>query len=81
MQTVGSFVASVPIDQQLTLYKLLGAQLNSPLWDQSKRTPNLEHVDIAQLLKFSSQEMYNETDQRLKAFIEEAVKTSKTSWG
>ena len=78
MQTVGSFVASVPIDQQLTLYKLLGAQLNSPLWDQSKRTPNLEHVDIAQLLKFSSQEMYNETDQRLKAFIEEAVKTSKT---
>ena len=78
MQTVGSFVASVPIDQQLPMYKLLGAQLNTPLWDQSKRSPNLEHVDIAQLLTFSSQDMYNEADQRLKVFIEEAVKTSKT---
>ena len=78
IQTFGSFVENIPTEQQVTLYKMLGEQLNTPLKEQSKETPNLEHVDISDLLKSSSQDMYDQADPRLRVFIEEAVKTSKT---
>ena len=78
LQTFGSFVANLPIEQQITLYKMLGEQLNTPLKEQSKETPNLEQVDISELLKSTSQDMYDKADPRLQVFIEEAVKTSKT---
>ena len=50
LKTFGSFFSELPIDQQLILYKVLGEQLNLPLQEQSDKTPNLENVDLSQLL-------------------------------
>ena len=78
LKTFGSFFSELPIDQQLILYKVLGEQLNLPLQEQSDKTPNLENVDLSQLLNSSGKEVYDATDPRLKAFIDEAIKTTKT---
>ena len=78
LQTFGSFLFSLPKDQQLVLYKMLGNQLNKSLKEQSEDTPKLENVDLAQLLKSSGSDLYDQADPRLKAFIEEAVKTDYT---
>ena len=78
LQTFGSFLFSLPKDQQLTVYKMLGNQLNKSLKDQSEDAPKMEDVDLSQLLEASSSDLYNQTDPRLKVFIEEAVKTDYT---
>ena len=78
LQTFGSFLFSLPKDQQLILYKMLGNQLNKSLKEQSEDTPKMENVDLAQLLKSSGSDLYDQADPRLKVFIEEAVKTDYT---
>ena len=78
LKTFGSFLFRLPKDQQLIVYKMLGNQLNKSLKEQSEDTPKMENVDLAQLLKSSGSDLYNQADPRLKVFIEEAVKTDYT---
>ena len=78
IQAFCEFFKSLPVKDQLALYKILGEQLNTPLQEQSCEAPNLENVDLAQIINSSSKEMFERTDPRLKVFIEEAVKTSRT---
>jgi hypothetical protein len=78
LQAFGCFVSNLPIDQQLTLYKMLGDQLNKRLKEQSEDTPKMENVDIKELLKSSGKEVYDKADPRLRMFIEAAVKTDFT---
>ena len=64
--------------QQTLLYKLLGEQLNLPLKEQSSKSPNMETIDLSALLASSNKDLYENSDPRLRAFIEEAIKTEKT---
>jgi hypothetical protein len=78
LQTFGSFLFNLPKDQQLTIYKMLGNQLNKSLKEQSEDAPKMENVDLSQLLESSGSDLYDQADPRLKVFIEEAVKTDYT---
>ena len=46
--------------------------------EQSEDTPKMENVLLAQLLKSSGSDLYDQADPILKVFIEEAVKTDYT---
>ena len=78
LQAFGCFVSNLPIDQQLSLYTMLGRQLNQPLQEHSEDTPKMENVDIKELLKSSGKEVYDKADPRLRTFIEAAVHTDYT---
>ena len=78
IKSFGRFFSDVDSQQQTLLYKLLGEQLNLPLKEQSSKSPNMETIDLSALLASSNKDLYENSDPRLRAFIEEAIKTEKT---
>ena len=78
LKSFGSFFPELQISHQIILYKILGEQLNSALYEQSQGCPKMENIDISTLLGASGQELYDTADPRLTVFIEEAVKTLYT---
>ena len=78
LETFGSYLCSLPIEQQLILYKMMGNELNQPLKNQSDKSPKMEDNDLSKVLESSSGDLYEQADPRLKIFIEEAVKTDFT---
>ena len=56
----------------------MGNELNQPLKNQSDKSPKMENIDLSKVLESSSGDLYEQSDPRLKVFIEEAVKTDFT---
>ena len=78
LKSFGSFFSELQTSHQIILYKILGEQLNSALYEQSQGCPKMENIDLSTLLGASGQELYDTADPRLTVFIEEAVKTLYT---
>ena len=72
------YILSLPVHEQVGAYKVLGNELNKVLYGQTKRSPNIQQVDLQQLLNTSHTKLYETADPRLKAFIEAAVRPVNT---
>ena len=60
--------------EQVDLYKAMGSQLNKEIYSQSTSFPSASSLDLTSLLKWSAQDVVNQTDNRLVTFLEEATK-------
>ena len=68
-----NYILSVPVQDQVDAYKVLGNELNKVLYEQTIGVPNIQQIDLQQLLNTSHTNLYKTADPRLKAFIEAAV--------
>ena len=71
------FVCSLPPEEQMSVYEGLGKELNNVLYEQTKESTKIQDIDLLELLKTSSKDMFENADNRLKSFIFAAVKTDE----
>ena len=71
------FFIVLPTDEQCGLYEALGNEMNKGLFETTKEKIDIQNIDIEKLLKTSSRDLYGNADQRLRAFIDAAVKTNE----
>ena len=72
------YILSLPLHEQVGAYKVLGNELKKVLYEQTKRSPNIQQVYLQQLLNTSHNKLYMTAHPRLKAFIEAAVRPVNT---
>ena len=72
-----SFVSSLPSQEQISVYEGLGKELNDVLYEKTKESTPIKDIDLLKLLNTSSKNMFENADDRLKAFISAAVKTDE----
>ena len=71
-----AFFTQVEEKEQVPVYEKLGNLLNQGFFKQSCSFPAVKDLDLVSLIKFSTETIYNETDARFKALIEEATRMS-----
>ena len=71
------FVCSLPSEEQISVYEGLGKELNDVLYEKTKESTPIKDIDLLKLLNTSSKNMFENADDRLKAFISAAVKTDE----
>jgi hypothetical protein len=74
-QSFAVFFKQLNPSQQVPLFGDFGFLLNQELYQQSTSFPSVKDLDLQSLIKWSSKEVYQNTDERLRVFIEEASKT------
>lgn len=72
-----SFFLSLPKEAQTGVYEALGNDLNKVLYEETKPKTEIQKIDLEKLLKTTSKSLYEVADQRLKSFIDAAVKTDE----
>ena len=77
IKAFSSFFFSLPIAEQCRLYEMFGNELNTVLYEQTKEKIDMKHMDIEKLLNSSSRNIFFNADERLKSFINAAVKTDE----
>ena len=68
------FFIQLDENQQLSMFETLGHILNSSLHQQSVSFPPVVALDLQSLISWSSDHVYEETDNRLKVFLEASTK-------
>ena len=71
------FVCSLPSEEQISVYEGLGKELNDVLYEKTKESTPIKDIDLLKLLNTSSKNLFENADDRLKAFISAAVKTDE----
>ena len=71
------FFNQLDVEEQIPLFEKLGMIVNPVLYQQSLSFPSVKDLDLQTLLKWSADSVYDDTDNRLKMFLEAATKVSK----
>ena len=69
------YLFKLPVSDQAVVYGALGEELNKVLLQKTKENNDIQNIDLKKLLKTSATELYKHADERLKVFIDAAVKT------
>ena len=69
------YMFKLPVSDQAVVYGALEEELNKVLLQKTKENNDIQNFDLEKLLKTSATELYKHADERLKVFIDAAVKT------
>ena len=70
IQMMFMFYNDLDLDQQSDLSSLLGSCLNSKIYADSKKLPDVKHLSVFDLETATKSELYNNCDRRLASFID-----------
>ena len=69
-----NFFTKIDEKEQIPVFQRLGKLLNQGFYHQSCSFPAVADLDLVSLLKFSTESLYNATDVRFRALLEEATR-------